>query len=716
MESPRGRHVQRVQVPGAVVPQVQPVQLQQEWAHGLQLPYPSAQSSQPTLSQNLTMCAGAQASSLPTDNSSSKVRASPRASSPAPGDDVKLADFEILDHAGGRSLGKGSFGIVRRIRRKGTEDVYALKTMQKIEVINGQLIEQVEREIQVQKGLKHENVLRLYKHFEDADTVYLLLEYCAKGELYQLLRTQRGRRFTESMSRHFFVQLVRGLKYLHSNNIVHRDLKPENLLITHDDVLKIGDFGWCAATNVLRTTFCGTMDYLAPEMIQGTGHDHTLDIWSVGILLYEMMVGRPPFQSTNHTMLIERILRIAINFPVTLPPPVVDLVSRLLQQDPARRMPLDQVLRHPWVVGRPGDAGAGARESVTPQVGMKQVEPLTDARQQFQQQQPQSQMQQQPTSASQRPTSQQSHQSNLPSMKTSQGQVTLQQSGRAPSVDQVRPMASPRAPGEAAYASANSTPVASVAAPSAPPQAPAAATPTMQCRGAPRKSPWSQPNQSSSISPPQQGPRPTPSPAQTPVMTRRGVAPAQTANVLAATFAKQGMTGLGSSGGRSGPAPADSTAAARPGRPSRRESPTSRSLSSQRPATTSAPPPNHRNGRDLSSSMAGPSKSATAVSTGQVSQLLPGSTVQARPRGGGSPVVMRAGNPRGASSFMQVGRTPASHSQPASPNIGGPAAARSLSPMGPGPRAGPGVSTGAAIASAMRPQARASPAMAVYRA
>jgi len=701
MESPRGRYVQRMQVPSGAVPQVQLVQLQQDWAHVLQMP-PYRTQPQPTPSQNVAM--SAVPASAPAENSSSKFRASPRVSSPSPGDDVKLADFEILDSAsGGRSLGKGSFGIVRRIRRKGTEDVYALKTMQKIEVINGQLIDQVEREIQVQKGLKHENVLRLYKHFEDDDTVYLLLEYCAKGELYQLLRTQRGRRFTESMSRHFFVQLVRGLKYLHSHNIVHRDLKPENLLITHDDVLKIGDFGWCAATNVLRTTFCGTMDYLAPEMIQGTGHDHTLDIWSVGILLYEMMVGRPPFQSTNHTMLIQRILNIAINFPASLPPPVVDLVQRLLQQDPTRRMPLDQVLRHPWVVGRPGDVEAsGSREpsvlAQQVQETRKQVESLQETPTRQIQQSHSQQNTLQPQSATSQGPRRMSQ--NVQNAKTSPGQVPLQQSGRAPSVDQVRPMASmasPRAPGESAYSAA--TPVTSVSAPS---QAPAAATPTMQCRGAPRKSPWSQPTVQ-----PQQGPRPTPSPAQTPVMTRRGVAPAQTANMLAATLANKGVTGFGSNGVRGGPAPSDSTAA-RPGRPSRRESPTSRSLSSQRPSTsaTSAPPPNHRNGRDLSSSMAGPSKSASVVG-GQVSQMLPSSTMQARSRGGPAGVVQGFGRANGLGAPGI--RMPAS--QPASPNLSVPSAARSLSPMG--PSRGPGVT--AAIASAMRPVARASPQMPVYR-
>mmetsp|Transcript_100491 Transcript_100491/g.199573 ORF Transcript_100491/g.199573 Transcript_100491/m.199573 type:complete len:688 (-) Transcript_100491:346-2409(-) len=279
---------------------------------------------------------------------SSPKKHTARPKSPGPG--VALNEFEVLDVDAGRSLGKGSFGVVRRIRRKGTQDVYALKTMQKIEVIEGDLIDQVEREIQVQRQLKHENVLRLYKHFEDADTVYLLLEYCAKGELYQLLRTRRGRRFTEAVAQHYFVQVTRGLQYLHGRKIVHRDMKPENLLVDHEDVLKIADFGWCADSSVRRTTFCGTPDYLAPEMLEGPGHDHRLDIWSLGVLLYEMVVGRPPFQSTNHALLISKIIAAELRYPPFVPHGVRDLVGRLLQKDPEERLPLDRVLRHSWVV------------------------------------------------------------------------------------------------------------------------------------------------------------------------------------------------------------------------------------------------------------------------------------------------------------------------------------------------------------------------------
>mmetsp|Transcript_67139 Transcript_67139/g.153753 ORF Transcript_67139/g.153753 Transcript_67139/m.153753 type:complete len:603 (+) Transcript_67139:70-1878(+) len=250
------------------------------------------------------------------------------------------------------TLGKGSFGKVRKIRRKGTSKIYALKTIRKADVLEGNMVEQVEREIEVQKALKHPNVLRLYKHFEDDEQVYLLLEYCAQGELYQILRTRRGRRFPEPVARQYFLQVASGLQYLHSRQIVHRDIKPENLLVNHEDVIKIADFGWCAVSREPRHTFCGTLDYLAPEMIQGKGHDHTLDLWGLGVLLYEMVVGKPPFQSTDHATLISRILSLDYKIPPFVNPDAGNLISRLLKRDPSQRLPLENVFRHPWAVGQ----------------------------------------------------------------------------------------------------------------------------------------------------------------------------------------------------------------------------------------------------------------------------------------------------------------------------------------------------------------------------
>lgn len=251
---------------------------------------------------------------------------------------------------GNARLGRGSFGEVQKVRRKGTSKIYALKTIKKSDVLEGNLIDQVEREIEVQKSLKHRNVLRLYQHFEDQDSVFLLLEYCAKGELYQIMRTRKGRRFPEPLACKYFCQVVDGLRYLHSKKIIHRDIKPENLLVNDKDQVKIADFGWCAVLQGERTTFCGTLDYLAPEMIRGSGHDHTLDLWGLGVLLYEMVAGKPPFQSTNHGQLISKILHLDLRPNPQMSEQLVGLVRAMLRKEPAERLPLDRVMLHPWVL------------------------------------------------------------------------------------------------------------------------------------------------------------------------------------------------------------------------------------------------------------------------------------------------------------------------------------------------------------------------------
>jgi len=273
----------------------------------------------------------------------------------------QLEPTSVDPEGGDVTLGKGSFGSVQKVKQIGTENIFALKSIRKAEVIDGQLIDQVEREIHVQGQLRHENILRLFRHFEDETCVHLLLEYCAKGELYQLLRTRKGRRFSEPTACRYFVQVCKGLQYLHKHGIVHRDLKPENLLVDSEDVVKIADFGWCAMTqslNTARNTFCGTLDYLAPEMIRAQGHDDKLDVWGLGVLLFEMIIGKPPFQSTNHAQLILKILNIDIKkvlsdrnleFPDLFSVPVQDLIFKLLQRSPQKRISIDEALKHEWV-------------------------------------------------------------------------------------------------------------------------------------------------------------------------------------------------------------------------------------------------------------------------------------------------------------------------------------------------------------------------------
>ncbi|KAF4698553.1 hypothetical protein FOZ62_011858, partial [Perkinsus olseni] len=274
---------------------------------------------------------------------------------PALGRNASLRDLRKDE----KKLGKGSFGEVLcvRISTDPSGRLYALKSLRKRDVEQGQLSGQVEREISVQSRLPaHPNILRLYSHFEDREYVYLLLEYCAKGELYHLLRTQHKRRFPVERAARYFLMAAQAVGHLHSHGIIHRDIKPENLLITADDTLKLADFGWCAelpppvpghASHARRHTFCGTLDYLSPEMLLGRGHNHSIDLWGLGVLLYELLAGRPPFNATDQRTVVNNIINVKLTFPADFPLVAEDLVRRLLVRDEGRRCTIGEVLAHP---------------------------------------------------------------------------------------------------------------------------------------------------------------------------------------------------------------------------------------------------------------------------------------------------------------------------------------------------------------------------------
>ena len=160
------------------------------------------------------------------------------------------------------------------------------------------------REVEIHKTLKHENIIRLFTSLEDENYIYLVLEYAAKGNLFYLIRKKKN--LNEDEAFYFFIQACAGIYFLHKNGFIHRDIKPENLLIDHENMLKICDFGWCVQANnsEQRNTFCGTLEYMAPEMLQNTPHNHTLDVWCLGILLYELVHGQAPFQVPKLLILI----------------------------------------------------------------------------------------------------------------------------------------------------------------------------------------------------------------------------------------------------------------------------------------------------------------------------------------------------------------------------------------------------------------------------
>ncbi|GFY37420.1 hypothetical protein TNIN_360711 [Trichonephila inaurata madagascariensis] len=255
-----------------------------------------------------------------------------------------LDDFDI-----GKPLGKGKFGNVYLGREKTSKFVVALKVLFKSQLKQNGVEHQLRREVEIQSHLRHPNILRLYGYFYDESRVYLVLEYAPGGELYKAL--QRCKRFDEKTAANYMAKIGSALKYCHSKKIIHRDIKPENLLLGQNDELKIADFGWSVhAPSSRRTTLCGTLDYLAPEMLENKTYDEKVDLWCLGILCYEFLVGKPPFEAESMQTTYSLIRRVAVKFPSYVSSGAQDFISRLLKKEPAERMSVDNVLKHPWVL------------------------------------------------------------------------------------------------------------------------------------------------------------------------------------------------------------------------------------------------------------------------------------------------------------------------------------------------------------------------------
>jgi len=189
----------------------------------------------------------------------------------------------------------------------------------------------------------------MYGYFYDDKRIYLILEYAPHGELYKHL-TNQGR-FSERQSAQFILEMSSALGYCHEKHVIHRDIKPENLLLGPKRELKIADFGWSVhAPSSRRETLCGTLDYLPPEMIEGKKHDKWVDVWSLGVLMYEFLVGNPPFEAEGHQATYRRISRVDLRFPPEVSPEAQDLIAKLLVKEPSCRLPLDKIPTHPWVL------------------------------------------------------------------------------------------------------------------------------------------------------------------------------------------------------------------------------------------------------------------------------------------------------------------------------------------------------------------------------
>ena len=248
------------------------------------------------------------------------------------------------------STGRGKFGHVYLARERKTKFIVALKTLFKEQLRADGVAHQVRREVEIQSHLRHPHILRLFGYFYDNLRVFLITEYAANGELFRIIQKEGA--LGEKRAARYGYQLALALQYIQSKNVIHRDIKPENILIDARDNLKLADFGWSVHNPkaALRMTLCGTIDYIPPEMVEGGCHDASADMWSFGVLLYEMLIGIPPFQTEKQSTTFRLIVHGDVKFP---PDAIVseeakDLVFALLTKDASKRPMASDILSHPF--------------------------------------------------------------------------------------------------------------------------------------------------------------------------------------------------------------------------------------------------------------------------------------------------------------------------------------------------------------------------------
>ena len=257
-------------------------------------------------------------------------------------DSFTYNDFELMT-----TIGTGTFGRVYLSRVKPSAfaktklspfSYYALKILQKENIVKLRQVEHVQNEKRVLQELQSPFIVNLLYQFQSSANLYMVMDYVPGGELFSHLRKMG--KFTLGMTLFYASELTAAIGYMHRNGVIYRDLKPENLLLSGRGHLKLCDFGFAkyVEDGDITFTLCGTAEYLAPEIIKGKGHGKAVDWYALGILIFEMLVGYPPFYDDHPFGIYEKILRAKLVFPSTINPAAKDLIKHLLQHDLSKRL------------------------------------------------------------------------------------------------------------------------------------------------------------------------------------------------------------------------------------------------------------------------------------------------------------------------------------------------------------------------------------------
>lgn len=249
-------------------------------------------------------------------------------------DRMTVEDFELM-----KVVGKGSFGKVMMVKKKDNGKIYAMKVLKKDQLVKRRQVAHTQTERKVLQNIDHPFIVSLRYAFQTDAKLYMILDYFTGGELFFHLKSHG--KFDEYRAKYYAAEIISAIACLHRNNIVYRDLKPENVLLDNEGHIRLTDFGLSkddVSSSELTHTFCGTPEYLAPEVVRGAAYGQAVDWWSLGTLLYEMLTGLPPFYHQNLQIMYEKIIRGKLTFPSYLKPSAVDLLSKLLERNPKNRL------------------------------------------------------------------------------------------------------------------------------------------------------------------------------------------------------------------------------------------------------------------------------------------------------------------------------------------------------------------------------------------